>query len=73
MFDALPKVSFLSSARLKPKPRLLVDTLSPNPVTDSFLFKGGRMFRIDVCESRANEFYYGSLIWFVVGERGRYF
>jgi hypothetical protein len=48
LFEALPNVSFLSSARLSPKPKLFVVTFSPNPVADSFLFSGGRMFRIDV-------------------------
>ncbi len=57
MFEALPNVSFLSSAKLNPKPKMLVEDLSPRPVADSFLLSGGRMFRIDVFESKANEFY----------------
>ena len=51
---------------------LLVVTFSPNPVAESFLFSGGRMFLIEVWESRANEFSSDNFIWLLVGDRGLY-
>jgi hypothetical protein len=68
MFEGLANVYFFSSTRLNPKPLLLVDVLSPNTFCDYFLFSGGRMFLIEVCESKANAFYSGILIWLEVGE-----
>ena len=50
----------------------MLNVLSPNPVCDSFLFSGGRMFLIDVCESRAKDVSSDIFIWFEVGERGLY-
>jgi hypothetical protein len=47
-FDGFKKDYFLSSLKLKPKPRLFVETLSPGPATESFLFSGGLIFLIEV-------------------------